>query len=63
MEASLDDTKARDDYDLEDEELRVTHPLLQCIEQLKQKHKTISRLHRERYEQVKSEPARFQPFL
>ncbi|KAF2148265.1 hypothetical protein K461DRAFT_329872 [Myriangium duriaei CBS 260.36] len=53
MEASLDDTKTSDDYDREDDELRVTHPLLQCIEQLKQKHKTISKLHRERYEQVK----------
>ncbi|GAM90646.1 hypothetical protein ANO11243_086910 [Dothideomycetidae sp. 11243] len=53
MEASLDDTKARDDYDREDDELRVTNPLLQCIDHLKQKHKTISKLHRDRYEQVK----------
>lgn len=54
MEASLDDTKARDDYDREDEELKVTIPLLHCIEHLKQKHKTIGKLHRERFEQVKS---------
>lgn len=54
MEASLDDTKSKDDCDREDDELRVTTPLLQCIENLKQKHKVISKIHRERYEQVKS---------
>ncbi|PNS19312.1 Anaphase spindle elongation protein 1 [Sphaceloma murrayae] len=53
MEAALDDSKVRDDYDRDDDDLRVTCPLLQCIDQLKQKHKTISKLHRERYEQVK----------
>lgn len=54
MEASLDDTRSKDDYDREDDELKVTNPLLACIEQLKQKHKTIAKIHRERYEQVKS---------
>ena len=53
MEASLDDTKARDDYDAEDDELKVTYPLLNCIQYLKSKHQTIQKLHRERYEQVK----------
>lgn len=53
MEASLDDTKVRDDYDAEDSDMRVTYPLLSCIEGLKQKHNTISKLHRERFEQVK----------
>jgi len=54
LEASLDDTKARDDYDQEDGELKVTYPLLQCVEHLRSKHQTISKLHRERYEQIKS---------
>ena len=54
LEASLDDTKARDDYEKEDGELKVTYPLLQCVEHLRSKHQTISKLHRERYEQIKS---------
>lgn len=54
MEASLDDTKARDDYDAPDAELKITYPLLECLQALKEKHHTISKLHRERYEQVKS---------
>lgn len=53
MESSLDDTKANDNYDLEDEGLKITYPLLTCIQVLKEKHHTISKLHRERYEQVK----------
>ncbi|KAF2225773.1 microtubule associated protein-domain-containing protein [Elsinoe ampelina] len=53
MEAALDDTKVRDDYDRDDDDLQVTCPLLSCIDHLKQKHKTIAKLHRERYEQVK----------
>ncbi|TKX20961.1 anaphase spindle elongation protein 1 [Elsinoe australis] len=53
MEAALDDSKVRDDYDRDDDDLKVTLPLLQCIDHLKQKHKTISKLHKERYEQVK----------
>ncbi|KAJ9618913.1 Microtubule bundling protein [Taxawa tesnikishii (nom. ined.)] len=53
MEASLDDTKARDDYDAPDAELKITYPLLECLQALKEKHHTISKLHRERYEQVK----------
>ncbi|KAL9096833.1 MAG: hypothetical protein Q9165_000797 [Trypethelium subeluteriae] len=54
MEASLDDTKQRSDYELEDEELKVSYPLLRCLQGLKEKHNTISKLHRERFEQVKS---------
>lgn len=54
MEASLDDTKQRNDYDLEDENLKVSFPLLRCLQNLKEKHNTVSKLHRERFEQVKS---------
>jgi hypothetical protein len=37
-----------------DDELLVTYPLQPCLLSLREKHKTISKLHRERYEQVKS---------
>ena len=53
MERSLDDTRPDDDYESERDGLKVTFPLLNCIQQLKEKHHTIAKLHRERYEQVK----------
>lgn len=53
MERSLDDTRPKDDYEAEKDGLKVTFPLLNCIKRLKEKHHTISKLHRERYEQVK----------
>ncbi|KAF4980482.1 hypothetical protein FZEAL_3527 [Fusarium zealandicum] len=52
MEASLDDSKRRRDYD-EDEELTITYPLVRCLQTLKEKHTQINRLHKERFEQVK----------
>ena len=52
MEASLDDEKERG-YDLETSSLRVTYPLIDCLRDLKEKHNVVSRLHRERFEQVK----------
>lgn len=54
MEASLDDTKSRRDHQSNDDELQVTYPLTRCLQVLKEKHIQISRLHRERFEQVKS---------
>lgn len=55
MEASLDDSKSRRDYRAEDDEdLKITYPLTRCLQMLKEKHTKISRLHRERFEQVKS---------
>ncbi|OKL57420.1 hypothetical protein UA08_06995 [Talaromyces atroroseus] len=53
MEASLDDEKANGQYELDDSDLQVTFPLNRCIVLLKEKYTAISRLHRERYEQVK----------
>ena len=53
MERSLDDTRPNDDYDSEQDCLKVAYPLLDSIQHLKEKHHTISKLHRERYEQVK----------
>ncbi|SPO02939.1 related to microtubule-associated protein [Cephalotrichum gorgonifer] len=51
MEASLDDARPRRDQ--HDEDLQITLPLNKCLQGLKEKHLHISRLHRERFEQVK----------
>ena len=53
MEASLDDSKHRRDYQ-DDDEMKITYPLIRCLQVLKEKHIQIGRLHRERFEQVKS---------
>jgi Ase1/PRC1/MAP65 family protein len=53
MEASLDDEKQNGGYDLETSGICVTYPLNQCLRDLKEKYNTVSRLHRERFEQVK----------
>lgn len=53
MERSLDDSRPDDDYESERDGLKVSFPLLNCIQTLKEKHHTIAKLHRERYEQVK----------
>lgn len=52
MEASLEDEKNQA-YVLNTGELKVTYPLSDCLRGLKEKYNTISRLHRERFEQVK----------
>lgn len=52
METSLDDGKSRRDYDTDD--ISITYPLYHCLQSLKEKHTQIARLHRERFEQVKS---------
>ncbi|KAG9235897.1 microtubule associated protein-domain-containing protein [Amylocarpus encephaloides] len=53
METSLDDEKSQHEYEAEDEELKITYPLIRCLQVLKEKHQQISRLHKERFEQVK----------
>ncbi|KAH6624706.1 microtubule associated protein-domain-containing protein [Chaetomium sp. MPI-SDFR-AT-0129] len=50
MEASLDDGRPRRSNDAD---LKVTYPLTRCLQVLKEKHIQVSRLHRERFEQVK----------
>ncbi|ODH47537.1 hypothetical protein GX48_06343 [Paracoccidioides brasiliensis] len=52
MEASLDDV-AKHDRKVEDPELRVTFPLNLCLKVLKEKYAIISKIHRERFEQIK----------
>ena len=54
MESSLEDSNPSG-YDIGDADLKVTFPLNQCIQGLKEKHNVVSKLHRERFEQVKSE--------
>ncbi|KAL1837085.1 hypothetical protein VTJ49DRAFT_4295 [Mycothermus thermophilus] len=54
MEASLDDTQLRRSYQSDDGgDLKITYPLTKCLQSIKEKHIQVSRLHRERYEQVK----------
>jgi protein regulator of cytokinesis 1 len=53
MEASLDDTKGRREYS-DDDDLNITYPLTRSLQYLKEKHTQISRLHKDRFEQVKS---------
>lgn len=53
MEASLDDSRGR--REVSEEDLQITYPLNRCLQVLKEKHTQISRLHRERFEQVKSQ--------
>ncbi len=51
METAIDDTQRRRS---DDEELQITYPLTRCLQYLKEKLGHISRLHKERFEQVKS---------
>lgn len=55
MEASLEDPKLNNTYQLDNKDLRVTAPLIQCLQGLKEKYNSIAKIHRERFEQVKSQ--------
>lgn len=57
METSLGDERANGQYELNRADLKVTYPLNRCIAFLREKNDAMSRLHRERFEQVKSECA------
>ena len=52
MEYSLDGSKR--DSQSEEDNLTFTYPLTHCLKVLKEKHSQMSKLHRERFEQVKS---------
>lgn len=54
MEASLEDDKTANPYQLEDDDLKVTLPLMRCLQGLKEKQNHIAKIHQERFEQVKS---------
>ncbi|KAI4149850.1 MAG: hypothetical protein LQ340_004397, partial [Diploschistes diacapsis] len=53
MEASLEDNKAYGDFALGDEHLKVSAPLTRCLKGLKEKHNSVAKVHRDRFEQVK----------
>lgn len=50
MQMSLDGQQ-QNDYEYDD--FKVTYPLQECLTGLKEKHKMVSKVHRERYEQVR----------
>ncbi|KAF2873867.1 protein regulator of cytokinesis 1 [Massariosphaeria phaeospora] len=52
MEASLDDNKPNPNYETNDE-TKVTYPLTRCLQGLKEKYNAVSKLHQERFEQVR----------
>ena len=54
MEESLEDQHSDGVYKLDDESLKVTMPLTRCLQSLKEKHNTVAKIYRERFEQVKS---------
>lgn len=54
MEASLDDNKRSPSYGSDDGGFKVTYPLTRCLQGLKEKYNTVSKIHRERFEQVRS---------
>ena len=53
IEKSLDDPKTRMSYAAQDEELEVTYPLTESLQSLRQKHRIVTNLHQERFEQVR----------
>ncbi|KAI9368083.1 microtubule associated protein-domain-containing protein [Aspergillus egyptiacus] len=53
MEESLVDEKANGQYSLDHDDLRVTYPLNRCLAFLREQHSALSKLHRQRFEQVK----------
>ncbi|KAK2604534.1 hypothetical protein N8I77_007455 [Diaporthe amygdali] len=53
MEASLEDPKPRGGSQGQDDGLEISYPLTRCIQALKEKHAQVSRVHKERFAQVK----------
>ncbi|KAG6014218.1 hypothetical protein E4U54_005671 [Claviceps lovelessii] len=54
MEASLEGSPQRRAGEFqEDEQFKITYPLKRCLQGFREKHAQISRLHKERFEQVK----------
>ncbi|PWY63580.1 microtubule associated protein [Aspergillus eucalypticola CBS 122712] len=53
MEKSLVDEKANGQYQLDHNELRISYPLNRCLSFLREEHNALSKLHKERFEQVR----------
>lgn len=54
MEASMEDPRRRGSSQGHDDGLDITYPLNKCLQALKEKHAQVSRVHKERFAQVKS---------
>lgn len=54
MEASLDDSRPRR-KNSNGESIKITYPLMECLETLKKKHSQVQRLRQERVDHVQSE--------
>ena len=54
MEASLEDNKEGSSRGSAGFDEEVTYPLSRCLQGLKEKHNRVSKVHRERFEQVRS---------
>ena len=54
MESSLDGAPRNRQRASEDPELQITFPLNRCLNALKEKQNAVAKIHRERFEQVKS---------
>jgi protein regulator of cytokinesis 1 len=52
MERSMADGDA--EFDDDDDDFKVTMPLMKCLNGLKERHKLIKRHHAERYDAIKS---------
>ncbi|KAK2871667.1 hypothetical protein FQN49_002956 [Arthroderma sp. PD_2] len=52
MEASLDGA-TRSSREFDSREIQISYPLNRCLEALKEKHQAVSKLHHERFKQVK----------
>ncbi|KAJ5537111.1 hypothetical protein N7513_010297 [Penicillium frequentans] len=53
IEVSLGDERANGQYELNRDDVRITYPLNRCIAFLREKCEAMTKLHRERFEQVK----------
>ncbi|KAL4797943.1 microtubule associated protein-domain-containing protein [Aspergillus venezuelensis] len=53
MEESLVDEKANGQYSLDHNDLQITYPLNRCIAFLREQHSAVSKMHRQRFEQVR----------
>lgn len=62
MESSLEDSRPRGGQSERHDSLHVTYPILDCLEDLKQKHKVVNRLFLERFEQIKKLAEAFQSY-
>lgn len=54
MEASMEDPRSRGSSQGHDDGLDISYPLNRCLQALKEKHAQVSRVHKERFAQVKS---------